>query len=142
MNLSCTRIIEFDAAHRIIGHESKCATLHGHRYKIEITARPTDGLDAVGRVIDFGVIKTKCGRWIDHFWDHTCILKNGDPLIEAILSDKISFKPPYIVEWNPTAENMCTFLFSEFSRLLSEFNISVTKIRVYETPNCYAEASI
>ncbi len=35
--ITCTRRIEFDAAHRILNHESKCKMLHGHRYAIEAT---------------------------------------------------------------------------------------------------------
>ena len=33
--ITCTRRIEFDAAHRILNHESKCKMLHGHRYVVE-----------------------------------------------------------------------------------------------------------
>ena len=33
-----TRKLEFDAGHRVMNHESKCATCHGHRYVLEVTA--------------------------------------------------------------------------------------------------------
>ena len=33
--ITCTRRIEFDAAHRVMGHEGKCKHLHGHRYALE-----------------------------------------------------------------------------------------------------------
>jgi 6-pyruvoyl-tetrahydropterin synthase len=29
----CTRVMTFDAAHRVLRHESKCASLHGHTYR-------------------------------------------------------------------------------------------------------------
>lgn len=51
--ITVTRVLEFDAGHRVVNHESKCATLHGHRYKVEIVAA-APGLDSLGRVIDFG----------------------------------------------------------------------------------------
>ena len=35
--ITCTRLLAWDAAHRIPRHESKCAALHGHRYTAEIT---------------------------------------------------------------------------------------------------------
>ena len=43
MTTTCTRRIEFDAAHRVMEHESKCRHLHGHRYAIEATfAQPVE----------------------------------------------------------------------------------------------------
>ena len=80
-----TRRLEWDAMHRIPGHEGKCRAFHGHRYVAEITcAAPT--LDALGRVVDFGVIKQRVGTWIDENWDHTAILAahDTDPAAEAI----------------------------------------------------------
>jgi len=47
--ITCTRRLEFDAAHRILNHESKCKFLHGHRYALEASFRfcseslPADG---------------------------------------------------------------------------------------------------
>jgi 6-pyruvoyltetrahydropterin/6-carboxytetrahydropterin synthase len=55
-DISCTRRIEFDAAHRVMEHESKCKHLHGHRYALEATFVAPD-LDTLGRVVEFGVIK-------------------------------------------------------------------------------------
>ena len=49
----CTRKLEFDSAHRVMEHESKCKMLHGHRYALEASFAATK-LDNLGRVIDFG----------------------------------------------------------------------------------------
>ena len=76
--ITCSRRIEWDAMHRIPLHESKCKAFHGHRYAAEITC-VADGLDSLGRVIDFSVIKNRVGSWIDEKWDHTAILMRGDP---------------------------------------------------------------
>ncbi len=54
--ISCTRRIEFDAAHRVMRHEGKCKHLHGHRYALEATFSAS-GLDALGRVIDFAAFQ-------------------------------------------------------------------------------------
>ncbi|EER22473.1 queuosine biosynthesis protein QueD [Rickettsia tamurae subsp. buchneri] len=54
--IKCTRRIEFDAGHRIIGHQNKCQFLHGHRYVLEITIA-TNETDKLGMIIDFGLIK-------------------------------------------------------------------------------------
>ena len=64
MARTCTRKLEFDAAHRVMEHESKCRHLHGHRYVAEVTVA-TSELDGLGRVLDFGLLKTELGGWID-----------------------------------------------------------------------------
>jgi 6-pyruvoyltetrahydropterin/6-carboxytetrahydropterin synthase len=142
MNLiTCTRILEFDAAHRVANHESKCATLHGHRYKAEITA--CGDLDSIGRVIDFSVLKEKIGSWIDLNWDHTTIVWKNDPLTLAALLSMPKKKNPFVCDFNPTAENMADYLLRiACPMLLQGTGVRVTKIRLWETPNCYAEAEL
>ena len=138
--LTVTRLLEFDAAHRVMNHESKCATLHGHRYKIEIEATAPN-LDAIGRVIDFSVIKAKIGTWLDAEWDHTTILSSEDEQTIQALHAAPSFKPVFIAPWNPTAENMAKHLLEVVCpEQLAGTDVAVTRVRVWETPNCYAEA--
>jgi 6-pyruvoyltetrahydropterin/6-carboxytetrahydropterin synthase len=72
-----TRVFEWDSAHRVLRHESKCSTLHGHRYRAEI-ACTAERLDGCGRVIDFGEIKARVGQWIDSHWDHTTLVNRAD----------------------------------------------------------------
>ena len=75
---SCSRKIHFCYGHRVMNHESKCATLHGHNGIIWVHATPIKGLDQLGRVIDFSVLKEKVGGWVDTYWDHTMILYEED----------------------------------------------------------------
>ena len=75
--LVCTRRIEWDAMHRIPNHEGRCRAFHGHRYVAEVTCH-APSLDALGRIVDFGVIKERVGGWVDAQWDHTAILMRGD----------------------------------------------------------------
>ena len=72
-----TRKLHFDAAHRVMQHESKCKYLHGHRYVVEATFEAAQ-LDDLGRVVDFGVIKERLGQWLDAHWDHATILYQKD----------------------------------------------------------------
>jgi len=142
MKITCTRIIEFDAAHRVMNHESKCATLHGHRYKVEIFAEAPE-LDSIGRVIDFSVLKEKVGGWVDNFWDHNSIICSEDrKTINALMSIPRK-KDVFIAEFNPTAENMADYLLNDVCpKLLANSGIIVSKIRIYETPNCFSEATL
>jgi len=138
--LTCTRRIEFDAAHRVMEHESKCKHLHGHRYAVEATFAASK-LDKLGRVVDFGVIKNVLGKWIDDNWDHTTILFDKDKALGKVIADKTGQKIFYLPA-NPTAEKMAEYLLHEICpKLFKRHAIACTHIRLYETPNCYAEAS-
>lgn len=138
--ITCTRRIEFDAAHRVMRHESKCKHLHGHRYALEATfAAPK--LDALGRVVDFGVIKEKLGSWIDEHWDHATILYQQDSALGEAISVHTKQKIFYLSA-NPTAENMAEYLFKKICpKLFKGMGIRCTRLRIYETPNCYAEVA-
>jgi 6-pyruvoyltetrahydropterin/6-carboxytetrahydropterin synthase len=135
-----TRKIEFDAGHRVVGHESKCAHLHGHRYVAEVTVQACK-LDEIGRVVDFSCIKTVVGSWIDDNWDHNMILNVSDPLISRGIDRKIfGDKDPYLMSnGNPTAENMAEELFKVAKRLLVGYGVEVVHVRIYETPNCWSD---
>jgi len=151
-----TRRIEFDAGHRIFGHESKCAHIHGHRYVCLLQCAPKEGLDDLGRVIDFGVVKQIVGKWIDDSFDHGMFLFNGDPLVKlwqrfgqkittpvevypiSTIVEEAGYQKHVIMDKNPTAENIAELIFINAVELLSEYDIKVVKVTLYETPNCFA----
>lgn len=136
--ITVTRLLEFDAGHRVHNHESKCATLHGHRYKVEVEAS-ADALDSLGRIIDFSVIKSKLGTWLDENWDHkTLLFKDDERTIVGVTMSP--GKPPVILPFNPTAENMAAYLLKLANQLFISDGIRVDSITVWETPNCKATA--
>jgi len=136
---TCTRRLEFDAAHRITRHGSKCRNLHGHRYVVELTARATE-LDGLGMVIDFGVLKAVVGAWIDEALDHGAILNQADD--DLIALTRANGWKLYVVPFEPTAENLAHLIRDEAARLLADadYLVEVVHVRVYETPNCWADA--
>lgn len=138
---SAVRQIGFDAGHRVFGHESKCATFHGHRYTAEVYCKALD-LDKIGRVIDFSVIKERIGGWIDQHWDHAMIVWEKDADVEKI-KELSGFKKPFISDFNPTAENMAEFLLKVVCpMLLKDTEVKVHKIRLHETPNCFVDVEL
>ena len=155
MTTTITRKLEFDAGHRVLKHESKCRHLHGHRYVAEVMVTAPE-LDGLGRVIDFGVVKQLVGGWIDANWDHNLILHPADPLLHVLtvirqegslifedaggqVDAVLGGKEPFVMDSNPTAENMSRVLFQAAVELLQPHDISVVQIRLYETPNCWAQ---
>jgi 6-pyruvoyltetrahydropterin/6-carboxytetrahydropterin synthase len=140
------RKFHIDAGHRIFGHENKCSSLHGHSYSFEVYAKAED-LDNLGRVIDFGVLKEKIGNWLEEHWDHAMILWEGDPAGHQWI-DELQAYPPfhdqkvYLLPFNPTAENLASFLLEKSNELLIETGIKVAKVVCWETPNCCAIAEL
>ncbi|MAF44267.1 MAG: 6-pyruvoyl tetrahydrobiopterin synthase [Parcubacteria group bacterium] len=141
--ITATRRIQFCCGHRVMLHESKCAHLHGHNYVAFFTASAE--LDAVGRVMDFSAIKTLIGGWIDKYWDHGFILNKADELGIKVVS---IFEPRegivqklYLMPTNPTAENMAEYLVNTVCpSLMKGTGVEITKVRIWETENCYADA--
>jgi len=139
--ITCTRKIHFSSGHRVLHHEGKCVNPHGHNYYAHIFAE-AEHLDSLGRVIDFSVLKEKIGSWIDEHFDHTFLVYEKDSEMIAALNLVKGSKPPFICPFNPTAENIANYLLTVVCPdLLKEYAIKVTKVIIYETDNCYAEAS-
>lgn len=138
MQYNTTRKIHFDAAHRIRDHESKCKLVHGHRYVLEATFSSTS-LDTLGRVLDFSHIRDILKTWIDTYWDHNLILSEEDKMLGGMVS-KETGQAVFYLPTHPTAENMAAYLFTTVCpKLFSVGQVTCSKIRLYETPNCYAE---
>lgn len=136
--ITCTRRIEFDTAHRILNHESKCKMLHGHRYALEASFE-ADDLDDLGRVIDFGEVRQILGLWIDENFDHNTILSQYDKKLGEEIAAQTGQKIFYLDE-NPTAENIASYVFKQVCpKLFADKNVKCVAIKLYETPNCYVE---
>lgn len=142
MNIAAVRRIDFCAGHRVYGHESKCANLHGHNYTLYLHVQALHpGLDAIGRVIDFSVIKEKLGAWVDEYWDHRFLLWVHDEEAQAQLGPML--KDVYLLPENPTAENIGRHLLLEVGpTLLQPLGVQLVKVVVWETPNCFVEVSL
>lgn len=140
--VSAVRRLQFCAGHRVHRHESKCRHMHGHNYVVFFHAESESGLDALGRVIDFGVLKERLMPWIDANWDHGMIVWREDA--EAIAAVRtLGDSKLFLLPTNPTAENMALHLLHEVApRVLDGTGVTVKKVVLWETENCYAEAAL
>jgi len=77
--ITACRYHDISSGYRVHGHESKCANLHGHNYRIHFHCEAS-ALDRLGRVIDFAVIKTTLCQWLEDNWDHRTLLWEDDPI--------------------------------------------------------------
>ena len=134
--VSITRRFEFDAAHRLFGYRGRCAACHGHRYVGEVTVSAAS-LDGLGMVMDFGVLSTVVGGWIDSNWDHAMLYNSDDEDARKFVMSHSN--RGYVFEGcNPTAEVMASHLFVVVGELLSS-ELQVERVRIFETPDSYAD---
>lgn len=131
--ITANRYHDISAGHRVAGHESKCAHLHGHNYRVHFfVAAPK--LDHVGRVIDFSVIKTTLCQWLEDNWDHKMLLWERDPMFLTLQTVDPDGVVP--VPFNPTAENMGQYLLEVVGPKLLPEGMTLVEVLIEETRKC------
>ena len=107
-------VLGFCAAHRLRDYKGKCERLHGHNYRVHVTARsaaPGPG----GMVIDFGDLKSAANTVLDRL-DH------------SFLNDISPFD-----RLEPSAENIAAYLYQEIAERLGEQAHMLHRVSVYES---------
>lgn len=159
MAYSIERYHDFCAGHRVHGHESKCAHLHGHNYRVYFRCQPAPThyhtlgasyipivqeepgeLDSLGRVVDFSVVKQLLCNWLENNWDHKFLVWDQDPTSSYLLEIDQTVQ---LVPFNPTAEHMAEYLV----RVVGPSQLIGTGVQLYEcvvqeTRKCSATYSI
>lgn len=144
--MQITRRLEFDAGHRIPNHLSQCRHLHGHRYVLEITLRGNVIQDvtspADGMLMDFGDVKTIAKTHVVDKWDHAFLAWKDDAQIVGFLASILGHKT-VLLDVVPTAENLAATAFGILAPLYEDSygnHLKLERVRLYETPNCWADA--
>lgn len=141
-----TTRLEFDAGHRIPNHKSQCRNLHGHRYALEITLSgdiiTAENISENGMVMDFSDVKAIARASVVDVWDHAFLVYQQDTEVLTFLNSLSNHKT-VIFPTVPTAENMAS---EAFRILKSKYHdsygnhLKLEKVRLYETPNSWADA--
>ncbi|HSI44181.1 MAG TPA: 6-carboxytetrahydropterin synthase QueD [Methylotenera sp.] len=141
-----TTRLEFDAGHRIPNHKSQCRNLHGHRYALEITLSgdiiTAENISENGMVMDFSDVKAIARSSVVDVWDHAFLVYLQDTEVLNFLNSLANHKT-VIFPTVPTAENMAS---EAFRILKSKYHdtygnhLKLEKVRLYETPNSWADA--
>lgn len=141
-----TRRLEFDAGHRIPDHKSQCRHLHGHRYAIEITLSgeviDKAGDAANGMVMDFSQVKEIACNVVVDAWDHAFLVFAEDRLVIDFLATLPDHKT-VVLDCVPTAENLARTAFNLLAPAYRDIygnHLRLERVRLYETPNCWADA--
>lgn len=144
--MQITRRLEFDAGHRIPHHHSQCRHLHGHRYALEVTLSGevlhADGNTNDGMVMDFSEVKSIAKTHVVDKWDHAFLACRGDTVVVEFLATLPGHKT-VLLDVVPTAENLAQIAFDTLSPLYRDSygnHLRLERVRIYETPNCWADA--
>lgn len=144
--MQITTRLEFDAGHRIPCHKSQCRNLHGHRYAIEITLSGDiirqEGASDNGMVMDFSDVKAIARKAVVDVWDHAFLVYKDDSVVLNFLSTLPDHKT-VIMDSIPTAENMAAEAFRILDALYRDnygTHLKLERVRLYETPNSWADA--
>lgn len=150
LNNFITRKGKFDAGHRVMHERFKCANIHGHEFRYEMTfACPS--FEEIGYGIDFKELKRIGCEWIDEHFDHVFIANPHDKIMLEtcrVLNSKLYVMSLIDEEGfcNPTAENVAKELFFSLSVLLNDplekseaQKLFLTQIRLFETTDSYVD---
>ena len=126
--------------------KSQCRNLHGHRYAIEITLSgdiiTEENLSENGMVMDFSDVKAIAKNAVVDKWDHAFLVYQYDIEVLKFLNSLDNHKT-VIFPTVPTAENMAAEAFkilkSRYQNTYGNY-LKLEKIRLYETPNSWADA--
>lgn len=141
-----TTRLEFDAGHRIPSHKSQCRNLHGHRYAIEITLTgdiiSKEDASENGMVMDFSDVKAIARQAVVDLWDHAFLVYKGDTAVLEFLNSLPNHKT-VAMDTVPTAENMAAEAFRILNSCYKDLygnHLRLERVRLYETPNSWADA--
>ena len=112
----------YDSAHFIRDYNGKCERLHGHRYEVE-AAMSFEDLGEGGIAYDFTDAKRHLRAITDEL-DHQNL--NDLPAFEGI---------------ETSAENQARHIYRTLKSKLGDFGGSLLYVRVWETPNQWAQYS-
>lgn len=137
-----TKVFNFETAHALFGYEGKCKNIHGHSYKLYVTIigipNSQENHPEAGMVIDFGDLKKIVNSRIIEPLDHAILLNKNTPhkkLGEDLLAQGHKV---ILTDFQPTCENMLIDFVDKIQKDLPE-DISLVKLKLYETENSYGE---
>ena len=123
----------FDSAHFLRDYDGKCANIHGHRWKVLITAGAEElssHPQTRGMVTDFGDLKRDLREETEAL-DHRLIIEKDSlrkKTLDALTEENFLITQ---VDFRPTAENFAKYFYDR----MTEKGYPVLESTVYETPN-------
>jgi len=108
-------VTDFASAHSLRDYPGDCARLHGHNWQVEVSVC-SQVLDESGIAIDFREIK-----------------KQTKLVVKRLDHQYLNEIKPFDV-LNPTAENIAKYFFDEIALLITNKDVKVKEVMIWETP--------
>lgn len=109
----------FSAAHQLRKYRGKCEKMHGHNWRVQVTVS-SENLNDIGLAIDFHELKDiteEVLRSLDH----------------SLLNEVFPF-----TELNPSSENIAKWIFDSLRKKVSDKNVSLSSVTVWESDSASA----
>jgi 6-pyruvoyltetrahydropterin/6-carboxytetrahydropterin synthase len=136
-----TKSFTFEMAHALWNYDGPCRNIHGHSYQlyVTVTGQPSEDINntKLGMVIDFSELKGIVNQCVVDVFDHSVVVSSraSQPDIERV---EQMFEKYYVVEYQPTCENLVTDMAARIRNRLPA-NVSLFSLRLVETATSYAE---
>ncbi|MDP4115074.1 MAG: 6-carboxytetrahydropterin synthase QueD [Bacteroidota bacterium] len=127
----------WEMGHRLPNHFGKCKNVHGHSYKMLVELE--GDVAESGMILDYFDLKQIVKPIVEEM-DHAFMVNKKDVEIVDLL-DKLNSKK-VIIDFDSTVENICLFILHKLEKHEFPENISGVKVKIYETYDDFAEASI
>ena len=108
-------VTDFASAHSLRDYPGDCARLHGHNWQVEVSVC-SQVLDESGIAIDFREVK-----------------KQTKLVVKRLDHQYLNEIKPFDV-LNPTAENIAKYFFDEISLLITNKDVKIKEVMIWETP--------
>jgi 6-pyruvoyltetrahydropterin/6-carboxytetrahydropterin synthase len=115
---STKRFTGFPCTHRQWRAESHCRFVHGYSREFYFEFAAKD-LTKEGWVVDFGGLK-ELKQWLEHTFDHTFLVAEDDPQLEAFQQLHKEGAIQLRVLPNPGMEGTAEYVYQEASKLLKK----------------------
>ena len=109
----------FAAGHALRHYKGKCENVHGHNYRVQVTAEGRE-LNSIGLLVDFVELKAAADEVVTYL-DHR----------------NINELPPFD-ELQPSAENLAKYVLERVAKRVGDDRVQIYKVRCFETPTSVA----
>jgi 6-pyruvoyltetrahydropterin/6-carboxytetrahydropterin synthase len=137
-----TKQFNFETGHALYGYDGKCKNVHGHSYKLSVTAIGTPISDKnnvkFGMVIDFKDLKDIVESEIVDVFDHATVFNKNTPHIELAQELQTRGHSVILVDYQPTSEMMIIDFAKKIKERLPD-NVALHSLKLRETSTSHAE---
>lgn len=144
--MKVTKEVTFDSAHVLSNYQGKCANLHGHTYKLQVSVEAPlqDKGNEECMVMDFNNLKNAIDT-VTRAFDHAIIFSDTayrNEAENALLNwaDKYGMNYVIISGGKSTSECIAIEIKARIACVLPVVEMGHITVRIWETPTSFTEA--